>query len=252
MSESKIGVRFGGRVMSDQMGNAAAGRRRNIVLIVAGFIVSLGAVVAAINTIVTDGKGLTCGHGLQFRWCDLPIVPDSWSVGVGGPGGNPFNPITCRAEQVLIGLYGKADSGPFIYSIGPICAAARFNQYRQIVSLAADTMSKGDEVGSEQGAPFELKCPSNMFVIGYELDSAVINTNFGPNEYLAAPLRLRCSSILSAANTSLFQTASGVQKRQANASGKPFFCPDGAAAFGIKGNAGQFVDALSVGCRGYP
>lgn len=220
-------------------------------LIVAGFIVSLAGVIAAISTIVIHGKGLTCGHGLQFPWCDAPGISESWSVEVGGGGGNSFNPITCRPEQVLVGLYGKAGNGPFIYSIGPMCAAARFNRNRQIVSLAADVSSKGDEVGSEKGDRFELKCPANMLVIGYDLDSAVINTNFGLHEYLVPPLRFRCSGVPIAANTSLVQTVSGTQQRQANASGKPFACPDGSVAFGIKGRAGQFIDALSLGCRGY-
>jgi hypothetical protein len=153
-------------------------------------------------------------------------------------------------DQVLVGLYGKANIGPFIYSIAPICAAVLYNQRHQIASLSAD-LSKGDEVGSGQGDPFELKCPSNMLVIGSEWDSAIVNTNFGAHDYLVAPLRLRCASVLSSADASPIKTISEAGERQTSASAKPFSCPDGSAAFGIGGRAGQFIDALSLGCRAY-
>jgi hypothetical protein len=239
--------------MPDNTRNGASSRRTKITLaVLGGFIVTLGGVVSAFDSIVTDFRSAACAIGLPFSWCKPPDVPvpDTWSVEVGGSGGDPFNRITCRPDQVLVGLYGKANIGPFIYSIAPICAAVLYNQRHQIASLSAD-LSKGDEVGSGQGDPFELKCPSNMLVIGSEWDSAIVNTNFGAHDYLVAPLRLRCASVLSSADASPIKTISEAGERQASASAKPFSCRDGSAAFGIGGRAGQFIDALSLGCRAY-
>ncbi len=238
--------------MSDQIGNPESKGLTKKVLLLSGFVIGLGAFVGALNTIFTDTKPWVCSLGLSFSWCERPEAPDTWGVEVGGPGGDPFNPITCRPGQALVGLYGKAigkDIGPFIFSIGPICAAARFNRAHQITSLSIDALSKGDEVGSNQGDPFELKCPSNTVVVGSGLNSAVINTNAGPHDYLVAPLALKCSSILSSADASLTKTIRGAGEHLAFASQMPFSCPDGSVAFGIKGRSGQFIDAISLGCR---
>lgn len=180
---------------------------------------------------------------------------DTWSVEVGGPGGSTFGPITCRGGQALIGLFGKAigqNIGPFIFSVGPVCAPAQFNSGYRITTLSANALRKGDTAGSDQGDPFELMCPLGTVVIGFEMESAALRMNDGNNhEYLVAPLTLRCSSVLSSADPASIKTVTGVGKHLPIASGKAFYCPDGTAAYGINGRAGQFVDALSVGCRPY-
>jgi hypothetical protein len=86
-----------------------------------------------------------------------------------------------------------------------------------------------------------------MFTIGYLFDSSVVGTNSDPHEYLGSPLRLRCSSASAADKSPVVVAMTG--PAQSNASRKPFQYPDGSAAFGIKGRAGQFVDAISLGCR---
>jgi hypothetical protein len=151
----------------------------------------------------------------------------------------------------MVGLYGRAIDrtlGPFVFSIGPICAAARFSWRHKLISLPSETLRKGDIVGRDAGEPFELKCPANTVVIGSHLQSAIMSTNFGSFNYLIVPLVLRCSSVLSD-DPSLIATVSGAGEPLSSASRKGFFCLDGSAAYGIKGQTGQFIDALSLGCR---
>ncbi len=240
--------------MQDSAGNAASKGLTKKIIAATGFIVALGALVGAVNTVVTGTKSWVCGIGLPFSWCESPAPADTWSLEVGGQGGDPFNPITCRSDQALVGLYGKLGDPvtfPVIYSIAPICAPVRFNRTHQITSLSVEALSKGDAVGSSKGDPFELKCPSNMVVTGSEFSASFVNTIGGPHYNLVGPLALRCSTALSSADASSIKTVSGAGSRLPQASIKPFSCPDGSAAFGIKGRAGQYLDALSLGCRAY-
>jgi len=235
--------------MQDSAGNAATKGLTKKIVALTGFIVALGALVGAVNTVLTGTKSWVCGIGLALPWCESPAA-DTWSLEVGGQGGDPFNPITCRPDQALVGLHGRFGE-PVIFSVGPICAPARFNRTHQITSLSVEALSKGDTVGSSQGDPFELKCPSNMVVIGSELAASFIDTRGGSHYNLVGPLALRCSTALSSAYASSIKTVSGAGSRLPQASIKPFSCPDGSAAFGIKGRAGQYLDALSLGCRAY-
>ncbi|HEV7598885.1 MAG TPA: hypothetical protein VGO49_01330 [Bradyrhizobium sp.] len=225
-------------------------------MVVTSFVIGLGALVGAVNTIVTDTKPWVC-VGFSFSWCERPKVPDTWSFDVGGPGGNPFDPITCRPGHALVGLYGKVVSkniGPFIASVGPICAEARFDRRNRLISLSTETVSKGDEAGSGQGDSFELKCPPNTVAIGSELDSTDLNMtawnkDAGVHHYLVTPLALKCSDVLSPADISRIKIVSGAADHLVLASRTPFICPEGSSAFGIKGRSGHFVDAISLGCR---
>jgi hypothetical protein len=232
---------------------AGSSRLKKTLLVLTTFIVSLAGVVGALNTIFAGTKSWVCGIGLSFSWCASPPVAEKWSLDAGGTGGGVFEPITCRPGQVVVGLYGKSRPAPerFIASIGPICAAARFDQKHQIASMPAEAPSRGDEVGSSFGDSFELKCPSNMVVIGSELHTDVANIGFGPQAYLVSPLILRCAAVLSSADASLITKQAGAGQLLPTTSKKPFSCPDGDAVFGVRGRAGAFVDALALGCRAY-
>jgi hypothetical protein len=85
-------------------------------------------------------------------------------------------------------------------------------------------------------------------VVGSGFSSAIIKTNWGMGNYVVAPLVLRCASALGAADAPT-KTVTGAGEVLAFASRKPFACPEGSAAFGIKGRSGQFIDAISMGCR---
>jgi hypothetical protein len=146
---------------------------------------------------------------------------------------------------LLVGLFGKTGT-PFIFTMGPICATAQFNWRHRLIAVAP-TARDSEEVGSNQGNRFHLRCPANMVVIGYDFDSAVVNTNFWPHEYLVPPLQLRCAQV-PISNSAPPRSVGQPDERQGNASHKPFQCPDGSAAHGIGGRAGQFIDAVSLGC----
>lgn len=208
-----------------------------------------------------DARSWACSIGFAFSWCPPPSPAEAWSDESGGPGGTAFSPITCRSDEVLVGLYGKTGRGglgPFILSLGPICAVARFDWRKRLASISGDLRKvdeagRVDEVGPALSEPFELTCPPQMAVIGSELNSAIVTVNSVPHglvahEYLVTPLGLRCSTALSSDNTS-WKTVTGAGERLSNASRKPFVCPSGSVGFGIRGRAGQFVDAVRLGCR---
>jgi hypothetical protein len=229
------------------VGSIATGLTGKIVA-VTGFIVAILAFGDAIHSGVTKSLSWTCAFGISFSWCR---VPETWSDEVGGKDGAAFSPIACRSGEFLVGLYGRAGRGPIVFSMGPICKSFQVD-WRHNVTPVSQERHKGDEVGSHQGDRFELTCPSNMVAIGAELSSAVVGTTFGTtsgfHEYLVLPLSLRCSSVLSV-DSATWTTVTGAGERLGHASRKPFKCPTGSGVFGIKGRAGQFVDAVSLGCR---
>jgi hypothetical protein len=95
-------------------------------------------------------------------------------------------------------------------------------------------------------------CPANTVVIGTELVAASLRVSDGnTHNYLVVPLALRCSSILSSADSSSINSVIGTGEPVSNASFRAFYCPDGNVGFGLKGRAGDFIDALSLGCRPY-
>jgi hypothetical protein len=219
-----------------------------------GKLVTLGAVIALIaavvDPIVAWVRGtapLACMAVDSFPWCPAPS--QVWSKEVGGPGGTDFGPLACTDSELLVGLFGKTDQGPVIFSMGPICAKAQFNWRHQPVSIS-QISRKGDDTGSNQGTPFELSCSANMFIVGYDLDSAEMGTNAGVHEYLVKPLKLRCLSVPVAENSPPNSVAQS-DAPQGNASHKPFQCPAGSAAYAIKGKSGQFIDAVSLGCQSF-
>jgi hypothetical protein len=203
----------------------------------------IGAGLATVTLI-----GVIIGGIYKLITIDQPVGAETWSQEVGGSGGNPFGPLTCGMGEALVGLYGRSGSGEDlrVFAIGPICAAARFRRVDKIQLLSIGAAHRRDDVGSLDGELFEVACPSNMIVIGSEL--AFTNFSPGNNAYLIKPLSLKCSSILSVDNASV-KSVSLPGERLLYATRQSFSCPDGSAAFAIRGRAGQWIDALSIGCR---
>jgi hypothetical protein len=245
-----------GVAMSLDDSNSGISRLTKTILTVSALVGALGALAAGINALVTDTKPWVCLLA-SFSWCETQGPAETWSENVGGPGGSPFGPLTCHPEQALVGLYGRAiaqNVGPFVFSIGPVCAPAHFNWRGRLTSLSAGALTKGETAGSQRGNSFELLCPSGTVVVGATSDSASMPVNDGlgnisKHDYLVVPLSLKCSNVLSTGNDSAIRTVTGAGEPLGNASQKPFYCPDGNVAFGIKGRSGDFVDALSLGCR---
>ncbi len=221
------------------------GDLRAIVVAITAAIAIVVAFIDAVAGLYNRTEPLLCSVIPQLPWCPKTSTSLSWSNEVGGPGGTEFGTTTCRADELLVGLAGRADN-TFVYSVGPICAPGSFNAKHQLTFVSEATRN-GEQAGSDRGTEFSLKCPIGMFVIGYQFDSAVIGTNFGPHEYLTSPLRLRCSAVSADNRASTVVAMPGAA--QTNASHKSFLCDDGSGAFGIKGRAGQFVDAIRLGCR---
>ena len=233
------------------MPSGFSGIAKKIAFLIA-FVGGAAGLFANYKVLVSDPNSFACAVGLPLSWCAAPPPIEKWSNEVGGSGGGLFSQITCAANQAIVGLYGKkgGDNFPIIYSVGPICATAQFDRTHALKSRSEKNV-KGDQVGSDEGDAFELMCPQNMVVVGSEFASSPISTNHGVFVYLIAPLKLRCSDALRASDPSSVKSVLGDGRLGARASRQPFSCPDGSAAFGIGGKAGQFVDALSLGCRSH-
>jgi hypothetical protein len=232
--------------MPENVSNPASWTLTRKIAAVSGFVVAVAGLIGAINAVVTNTKPWACMLGFLFSSCDLPKLQDrsTWSAEIGGPGGKPFGPLACGAPQVLVGIYGNAINttiGPFIFSVGPICAVPQFDRKHNV--LTRSSVKTGDEVGSQQGSRFELSYPENTVVVGSEMYSADMTTNFERFTYLVAPLTLRCSAALNFDDASSVRTVSSKGDSIARASRLPFMCPSGNAGFGIKGQTGELIDA---------
>ena len=216
-----------------------------IITITSGIAIIV-ALYDSVVKITQIAEPLTCKGLSSLPWCESG-PNETWSDEAGGTGGSAFSEIKCQDSEVLVGLFGRVGEEPFVFSIGPICAMAQIDWWHRVFSVSHEAR-KAEDIGGTKGDPFELKCPPDALAVGYDLDSAVVETNFGAHEFLVKPLKLRCSGIPTGNNNS-WSAVAGTGVRQPNASHKPFACPTGSVAFGIKGRAGQFVDALSLGCR---
>ena len=221
-----------------------------------GLLIAVAGLIAAINALwpAIEQWGVDIG-ALSSR---KPVATVTWSKAFGGPGGDAFEPIECREGEVMIGLYGRAIAagvGPFVFSIAPVCAAARFDRKGELVSVASDAPHKLPQVGNGQGEMFDLTCPARMTVIGSNLATGSFPTQFGGKDtgiqrFLVAPLVLNCASSVRDTDARTTSSVNAAGDPQPVATREPFICPDRTAAFGIKGHAGNFIDSLVIGCRG--
>jgi hypothetical protein len=213
----------------------------------------LGGIEAMLNKSASYTCYIATNFGISLPWCAPPDRAEAWSLEAGGSPGKPFGPLVCSDGEALVGVFGRAGVGPFIRAIGPVCTTARFDRHHELVS-SWSAVRKGDPVvGTSRGDSFDLLCPNNMVVVGYELDSSQIHTSFdgkdaGWHEYLVAPMSIRCASGLSTDAKSK-STVSQVGQPQDNANRMPFQCANGSGAFGIKGTFGNFINTVGFGCR---
>jgi hypothetical protein len=200
------------------------------------------AIVVGIVFVVARSE-LNC---LLFGQCIVQIVKEQWSQDVGGPGGNAFDPVTCARDEVLVGLHGKqgVNTDYRIFSIGPICATARFIHSTQIQAILTGSARRVPSVGSDQGQPFEVLCPPPAFVIGSDLQSSGFSDR---GAYLVRPLTLKCAG----RDTTPSNAVSVPDIQLSIASRHPFLCPANSLAAAIRGRAGEWIDALGIGCRAF-
>ncbi|MFG1293520.1 hypothetical protein [Xanthobacter versatilis] len=209
------------------------------------------AIIAFSDSIVQLAQrvgNFTCSVWHPLPWCEPVERNLIWSNEAGGPGGQKFGPFTCDKGEALVGLFGRAGNGPFVISAGPICAPVSLSFSGNFVSTGIGRARPQDEVGGQGGSPYDLRCPANSVAIGFDFDSAIVNTNFGQHEFLVAPLKLRCSDLSKGSKANL-ESVAAEGGRVSNASHRPFQCPAGSIGFAIQGRSGDFVDAIGLGCR---
>ena len=178
-----------------------------------------------------------------------PASTLSWGPIMGGPGGGPFE-ISCEDDEILIGLSGRTNqqSDFRIFNIGPLCSKVRFEKAAWSSHITVRLLgepTEGDHNGSQMGDPFTVRCPANEAVIGAVLSSVPSTTG----EYLGNHLTIRCSKNVSGSEQGSIESISIPGQSINFATERSFECPKGQVASAIKGRAGQWIDALGIGCR---
>jgi hypothetical protein len=150
---------------------------------------------------------------------------------IGGPGGAPFR-VACGGGRYLVGLTGR--SGSWIDQVAPVCV-------RLVGSRWTDVPRVGPAVGGETGVAFTMLCPTDHVVTGFYgyAQDYVINIGLncrrdgagGPHWSPSVPARVG--------------GAAGVSSSAGGG------CGPGAAADGIVGGAGLYVDRLGLSCATY-
>jgi len=150
---------------------------------------------------------------------------------IGGPGGSPFH-LRCGAGRFLVGLSGRA--GNWMDHVAPICVRMMNGRW-----IEAPSFRNG--VGGPGGGPFTTMCPPDSVVTdyyGYALEYvyniALLCRHDGPNGSDRLP--------------SVPAAVGGTLDVATSASGG---CGTGAAADGIIGGAGLYVDRFGLSCGTY-
>ena len=101
--------------------------------------------------------------------CVAPTA-EGFTERTGGSGGTPFA-LFCKADQVLVGAYGKA--GNYLGSIGGLCRSVGENgewigEETRTEEKGGDPRDRGPASGvpDPESKPFLVRCPEGMAVVG--------------------------------------------------------------------------------------
>lgn len=171
---------------------------------------------------------------------------------IGGQGGGSFGPISCPAEEFLIGLDGSfylgGDNGAGLCNVQVRCSKVRFNDdgsiehYGKVSALPASDLI-GFCGGNMTPLP-ALRCAENQVVTALH---ARTSGGFGA----ITEVQLRCGTVnqggevlLENLTDSWGQIVGAVQDDLATS------CPSDTAAIALVGRVGAVIDAMAIGCQG--
>jgi hypothetical protein len=163
----------------------------------------------------------------------------------GGPGGDPFR-STCASGDFLVGIYVR--SGAWIDAIGLKCAT--FNRAQ---GKFGHPPYNRPFHGGNGGEDHERVCPANSFITRIKFGF----TRAGRSPKFIEYVQQSCRRVGDGSLTSVdcMETGEGCWEFHPTASNLRALrseCPRGAAAIGVVGRAGRFVDAIGLVCAREP
>lgn len=231
-----------------------------IAAIVGGGLKAFGIDLPVLQSILRQVLLGAFGIGLLLTGAFLPVkvpaplslqfngtVPKVWGALSGGIGGrDPFE-ISCKDNEVLVGLAGRTNQqNEFrIFNVGPVCSQAKFSGTDGSIITLQGQPVEGDHVGSGDGQPFSLTCPSDEVVVGVVLQAVSSTTG----TYLGNNMTIKCSKNVPGPTRTTVATESISGQNVSFATNEPFNCPDSYVASAIKVRYGAWIDALTIGCR---
>jgi hypothetical protein len=173
----------------------------------------------------------------------------------GGAGGVPFA-LACQADQVLVGIYGRA--GKFVDSIGGLCRSV--DEAGNWTGEEVRTEEKGGDprdrgvaasLPDPQPQPFTVRCPEGMAVVGMAGRAALWMDR----------LELTCRRLAPHPNNQekdcrwKMVTVTGNYSRAPGVGGRggkyfaPRYCPQNKPANRLVGSAGRYLYNLMLMCN---
>lgn len=184
--------------------------------------------------------------------CVAPTAEGS-TARTGGGGGTPFA-LFCKADQVLVGVYGKA--GKFVGSIGGLCRPVGENG--EWIGEETRTEEKGNDprdryadLPDPEAKPYLERCPEGMAIVGMA----------GRSGLWMDRVDLTCRRLAPHANNQekdcrwKMMVVTGNYKRLpvvGGRGGKGFYaryCPENKPANRLVGSAGRYVYNLMLMCN---
>ena len=164
---------------------------------------------------------------------------------LGGSGGNDFEHI-CGLGRVLIGVRGY--TGVWIDNVQAVCARVNDDN-------VSDAQPEGQVFGGNRPLTSGVNCPGRTVIAGLTVNTnrdkpflgfiAPLCADFFTANILPNPTGMRGTGLLASERSGTiwaeFVTPDETQK-----------CPAGTVAVGIRGRAGQFLDALGLICGPKP
>ncbi len=154
-------------------------------------------------------------------------------IGVaGGPGGNPFGPVTCNPGSVLTALTGEAGSyvGQFTMWCAPVLAGPSLG-----AAVASAVIGIPGVGPTDYGAA--LTCPGNSAITG--ISGLAGNVGWGT---VVASLSVRCTDVTTNAEVTRGPIGGGAPTPYS------FMCPAGDEGIGFAGGFGGVLDRIGIVC----
>jgi hypothetical protein len=202
--------------------------------VVSGFPIGMAAQVAVPGDVMTGPVSVSIRQGAGAFSAPVVIsVSNPGFIGTaGGPGGNPFGPVTCNPGSVLTALTGEAGSyvGQFTMWCAPVLPGPTLG-----AAVASAVIGIPGVGPTNYGAA--LTCPANSVITG--ISGLAGNVGWGT---VVASLGVRCTDV----------TTNAVVTKGPIGGGAPtpysFMCPAGDEGIGFAGGFGGVLDRIGIVC----
>ncbi|MGE0799236.1 MAG: galactose oxidase-like domain-containing protein [Lautropia sp.] len=181
---------------------------------------------------VLDQAGVpSVGKIVKINTGNAADINADWTGRIGGTGGTIYQ-LACNAGEVLVGVYGNADS--IVRRIGPRCVAATADG-----AWAGTPVNRG-AVGGTTGTAFTRTCASGSALAGFA----------GRGGSLVDQLVLSCRPLATAGRVTGVATPLAAVGGSGGTARSYRACGSDHPAYAIYGKASTSVDSFGLLCRG--